>query len=1014
MDSFRHSHTVRRLAILLFAAAGLLGASAQHPISQALIRLMEDGNYDTAQQSISAYTLAELTVLPDSTLFDYYYLKGAINDNQGNINDKIKYLTAAKALCEKSQGIHSPVYVELCWCIGKDLAAIGDTLGAFEIYQAAIIQSMGLYDTSDPDVAWQYKEMRSRVSEWYKNDSLRTAMIQHRPQLKKRPATEDPLQNDIEFYARFENDEPLTNKILIADSLNAIGKYAEAAALYKEISKAIDDNPIAKATVNDLAAINSRNTNDLRSAEELLLENLVLLEQHKDTKEYRRTHSLLASTYLATHNYEKARNHLADAKYLYEEHLDFSRAYILCLHRCAYMENEAKNFNIALLMEDVAFQELYKNAAWGNIVGQGTQRDGFLADMLSSSALFYKEFGFFDDAYNSIEESIKIAERHGWNSATYYNNLSQVAVAEKDYKKALTAQLKAYEVCKDSRERIIVSSNLGILQYLAKEPIDADILRCASNSLHRQTAETFAYLSADERRNYWKFFQHYLPWINFVIYQSNDSTLYGNLYDNILQEKGLLLRTANNTRQAIVQSGNSEDLTEYDQLLTLRQMLQMQPNNEALAAEIERIDKNLTKKYSPYASFSKSVNVTWQDIAQKLGDDEIAIEFYNIWTDDDISNIDRYCAVIVKKGYETPHIVPLCKKSVLETLLDNDDIYDNPQTYQLLWQPLEAELAGVRNIYFAADGDLHRVGVEYLQRPDGKVMNDAYGIFRLSSTRLLAEPARPSARQKAVLYGGLKYDLTGAELAECSRAASGAPASRSGDFSNLRYGVKELPKTLTEVSNIAALLSANQGASVKSITGSEGTEESFKTLVGQPADIIHLATHGFFWTQDEAREMDYVSFLSGKNAEAMRPEDYALLRSGLFFSGANVGLRGDALPDNVEDGILTAQELSALNLGNVDMVVMSACQSALGETSGEGVFGLQRGFKKAGANTLLMSLWKVDDDATQLLMTEFYRHYLAGTPKQEALHLAQQHLRATPSFSSPDYWAAFVLLDALN
>ena len=96
------------------------------------------------------------------------------------------------------------------------------------------------------------------------------------------------------------------------------------------------------------------------------------------------------------------------------------------------------------------------------------------------------------------------------------------------------------------------------------------------------------------------------------------------------------------------------------------------------------------------------------------------------------------------------------------------------------------------------------------------------------------------------------------------------------------------------------------------------------------------------------------------------------------------------------------------------MVVMSACESGLGETFGDGVFGLQRGFKLAGAKTLLMSLWKVDDEATQILMTEFYKNYLNGMSKRESLLAAQKAVRKTPGFEAPKYWAAFILLDGLN
>lgn len=154
------------------------------------------------------------------------------------------------------------------------------------------------------------------------------------------------------------------------------------------------------------------------------------------------------------------------------------------------------------------------------------------------------------------------------------------------------------------------------------------------------------------------------------------------------------------------------------------------------------------------------------------------------------------------------------------------------------------------------------------------------------------------------------------------------------------------------------------------------------------------------------------TFISKSSYNDQNYEDQALIRSGLLFSGANVSLSGTELPDDVEDGVLTALELSEMNLAQIDLVVLSACQTALGEISGEGVFGLQRGFKLAGANSLLMSLWKVDDEATKILMVEFYKNLLEGKNKREALHIAQQTLRNT--HPEPEYWAGFILLDALN
>jgi len=118
----------------------------------------------------------------------------------------------------------------------------------------------------------------------------------------------------------------------------------------------------------------------------------------------------------------------------------------------------------------------------------------------------------------------------------------------------------------------------------------------------------------------------------------------------------------------------------------------------------------------------------------------------------------------------------------------------------------------------------------------------------------------------------------------------------------------------------------------------------------------------------------------------------------------------------MEDGILTAKELSRLDFRGLDLVVLSACQTGLGDITSEGVFGLQRGFKKAGAQTLLMSLWKVDDTATLLLMTEFYNKLINGNSKKQSLYKAQQYLRTYQNgvYDKPEYWAAFIMLDGIN
>jgi len=993
--------------------------SAQHPISNALAQLLNTGDFREAKESISNYSITELAELPDSVLFDYYYLKAAIRGNDGDEIHKRAYLIEAKKLCEKSQGIHSPVYLELCWAIGNSFENSGDTLTAFEIYQAALIQSIGLYSLQDADVKWQYEEINEKVIDWYKDDSLRRAMIEHRDGLLCRDVSSDAVQNDMEFYAQYYNDERAKKVLSQADSLDASASWGEAASLYLDIATTTNNNPIAKATLQELAAMNYLNLENFQSAEKLLLNNIEILGTNKKSKIYRRSLSQLSNLYSAIHNYSKAKDYAAEAKFWYEEALDFSRGYVLCLHRCATLERGNGNYFLALLLEDVALQELYRNKTFGIISGQATSREQFLANLLSSASLHYNQVGFWNEAYTNLEAAIKIAENNNLDASTYYGNMADLCIAAKEFDRAASASQKAYDLSDSENNKVQIGTTLCLSQFLAHQPISAEVVAQSSQYLQSLVNKTFSFTSMDERKNFWSYFEYYFPLLNFLTYQTDDHNLYGQIYNNILVEKGLLLRTTNSLRNQILNTGNQEDIQMYDHLLQLRSLLpSLTPDDySSVVDEIEMIDKYLTRKYSAYANFKNSNGVTWDNIRDCLSENDMAVEFYNIpkatWHEDgkDLNGEYQYCAVIIKKEYEQPRIIPLCTEGRLKSI-PREDYYETDSIYNLIWKPLEDELKGIHDIYFAADRDLHKIGIEYAPLPGEGIIGDRYTLYRVSSTRVLAENRNKSSKETAVLYGGLRYDLGKDELIAESRSGNYHPASVSRAFTtdNLRYGVKYLPRTLKEVEEISQSFSRKP----QLITDITGTEESFKSLAGSDIDIIHLATHGFFWSEEDAQKRNYVTFLNPVNRAAQSAEDNALMRSGLFFSGANIGLKGEELPDDVEDGVLTALELSNMNLGHVDMVVMSACESGLGDTTGEGVFGLQRGFKLAGANTLLMSLWKVDDTATQKLMTEFYKYYLSGKSKQESLHLAQASLRSDREYSDPQYWAAFILLDGLN
>lgn len=777
-------------------------------------------------------------------------------------------------------------------------------------------------------------------------------------------------------------------------------------------------------------------------AEIIYLEALKSLDvpKYSNSKIVRQLLDALSVLYVQTQNYEKANTYNGKAKIAYEENIDFGDDYVRCLSNAALIQAGMGYNTLAKMLVDVSLRQAESNlndqSAYSEAINNlssfvdenaNLKENSYITyriipyiTMLNNASQIYQQLGYYSDAIKAVKKTIQVAEKYGLSEPLPYNNLGILYLSKSRFQKASEWFRKSYSLCRVPYETDEVGMNAALGLYLSNDTTAAPFCSNYSARMRGNIQEMFAFMSGEERAIYWKHFENYLPMLNLIIYESGKPDHFGTIYNNILESKGLLLRTTNAIRDAVLNSGNQEDLADYTRIGLLKQQLLVEKDDESRATiekEIEGLDKKLTQHVNAYADFAVSKTITWEDVRDALSKEDVAIEFYNIplvWGLDSIQTMDgepRYCAVILKKEYEYPHIIPLCKESELD-ILEREDLYETDSIYKMVWKPLEQELKGVKNVYFAADRELHKIGIEYAPISETKNIGDKYNLYRLSSTRILAENKTHNKKETAVLYGGLKYDLGKEELIAESRSGDYHPTSTSRAFSteNSRYGVKYLPGTLKEVEEISHSFST----APRLVTDISGTEESFKSLAGSSTDIIHLATHGFFWSNKDAKNRDYVTFLNPNNKKEQSNEDKALMRSGLFFSGANIGLKGETLPDDVEDGVLTALELSNMNLGNVDMVVMSACESGLGETSGEGVFGLQRGFKLAGANTLLMSLWKVDDTATKLLMTEFYKNYLSGKSKQESLRLAQKSLRSHSEYSDPELWAAFILLDGLN
>lgn len=546
----------------------------------------------------------------------------------------------------------------------------------------------------------------------------------------------------------------------------------------------------------------------------------------------------------------------------------------------------------------------------------------------------------------------------------------------------------------------------------------------------------FTTMSPQERMGTWNqnaaFYQLVLPYL--ADKYKDDTSVAGRLadcaYDGQLLGKGLLLTTEMEMNRLLLESGDQQAIETFNVLKQKHTLLDQQTalpkeqrsvDTDSLRREITRLERQLTSMSAAYGDYTKPLRTTWQEVQRQLNDDDVAIEFVNFYPQsEDGEQQLGVGALVLKKESPHPEMVFLCSESQIQSI-SADVCYSTHSLTNYIWKPLLPYLKGARRVFFSPVGCLNNIAIEYALMEDFSTFAEQFDVYRLSSTREVVTTSSTKKMENARLFGGLQYNAKMEEVDLANREAgllSDAPlmASRAPvDSLMLRGGAGYLAYTLKEVDDIEEQLKGNM-KDVKVFSGIHGTEEAFKNLSGKQTDILHVATHGFFWSEEQANRMGNLAFLTAANENASSEEDKALSRSGLLFAGANATLTHKQVPDNLEDGILTARELSQMDLRGTNLVVLSACQTALGTITGDGVFGLQRGFKKAGAKTMVMSLWKVDDQATQILMTAFYRHLAEGQSPRSAFLAAQQHLRHIENgrFIDPIYWAAFILLDALE
>lgn len=627
------------------------------------------------------------------------------------------------------------------------------------------------------------------------------------------------------------------------------------------------------------------------------------------------------------------------------------------------------------------------------------------AHMLNNLASLYTEVGKLEEAEKLLKESLEIyinkfSEDH-LSTATAKSDLGKLFLYQGKYQEAEPELVSAHGVMvsklgEEHPKTVKAKENLAVV-YWKTGAIDkaSEYFDLALGSSLAFINKYFPPLSEVEKTKYWdqlkpRFYTYY----NFVIENADSNPeLLEKFINYRIATKGLLLSATTKIRNAILNSGNQDLVDLYEQWQDQKRMLatyysfskaeisEQKINIDSLESAANDSEKLLSEKSSDFANSFISSEITYQEVANQLSADAALVEIVHLPIfNNSLSTAHTYVAILLdQKG--KPRLVRLpdgtdfdAKSFKLYKNLIKQKLPDE-YSYNQFWQPIANELGSVSKVWLSPDGVYNQVNLNTLRKPSGGYFISDYDLRIVGNPKDLMnkEKSKTKTASKALLVGFPNYG--------------------SSD-------VTPLPGTKKEVQMVSEAL-GTQTYRTELLMENEATESAIKG-VSQPG-IMHIATHGFFLEDQES---------GGKvfGVQIDQARSNPLLRAGLMLAGASGALESQSF-DRSDNGILTAYEAMNLSLTATDLVVLSACETGKGDIkSGEGVYGLQRAFMVAGASKMIMSLWKVDDEATQKLMSQFYDLWVTKhQPIQTAFRNAQ--LSLMKSYDHPYYWGAFVMVE---
>ena len=712
--------------------------------------------------------------------------------------------------------------------------------------------------------------------------------------------------------------------------------------------------------------------------------------------------------YLSLKNYDLSLLDLQEAKRAYEQINDNTLQYSSCLSALSTLYLEQQEYALSRIYADESLYVALLNSTQDKPAGQ-------VLVSMSNVAFLYQNLGMYKKSNDLFHQIMDQSTKYGLNDS-YVSAANNIAIMEtwkgncEDALSLLKSALKKAPM----QYKYTIYQNILLCLYVTSNPEYVSYIEEFMDTMDNIVLNVLATYSESERDEYWQDISQVLTsYINLGLEKfGNNPAMRDAAYLLSLKEKNLLL-VIDKIANSVTHGNFPVESKKYaSSIMAIRGKISdyRTPKGEipSLRTQLSYLERQLLLTLPNLNLFLGNEQLDVNHIQSKLHKNEVAVEFIKLptlrgWNMPDY----KYGALVLKEGNESPVFVKLGDILSVDSIMhgqENQEIksmysLSDDRLYRLLWEKICSLVPSGSRIYYSKIGDLNQINMDIIS--DGKQrMNEKYDMFLLSSTMQIGRVTEFSKIKNAVIYGGVNYYSSTEDMIARAKVSDNYRGELNRDSWDM------LPGSFEEVIEIDSIFKKHKLSSVL-LTGNDATESSIKSMDGSSPSILHLSTHGFYVPLPY---LDKHKFIRQLSCNIQRKD--AMIHSGLLFAGANNAWNGESVPEGIDDGILTADEISRLDLDRTKLVVLSACDTALGSISAEGVYGIQRALKQAGVGEILMSLWKVDDEATKILMTKFYQLLLDGYSSREALRGAQQFLVSNGGeFSSPIYWGAFEIMD---